>query len=74
MKLGPILAKSSKRNLWNLNMFSLVKRSPPLEEQRQYIKGALIALEREVQKNELFWKDFPLKVSTADQIRERLLT
>ncbi len=55
-------------------MFSLVKRSPPLEEQRQYIKGALIALEREVQKNELFWKDFPLKVSTADQIRERLLT
>ena len=52
----------------------MVKRSPPIEEQRSYIKGALIALEREVQKNELFWKDFPLKVSTVDQIREKLLT
>jgi len=51
-----------------------VKRSPPIEEQRQYIKTHLIALEREVQKNELFWRDFPLKVSTAEQIREKLLT
>jgi len=27
-----------------------------------------------VQKNELFWKEFPLKVATVEQIREKLLT
>jgi hypothetical protein len=31
-------------------------------------------LERDIQKHELFWKDFPLKVSTLEQIKEKLAT
>ena len=54
--------------------YSVVKRSPPLEEQRSYIKNQLIALEREIQKHQLFWKDFPLKVATAESVKEKLLT
>lgn len=48
------------------------KRSPSIEEQKQFIKGSLLQLERDVVKNEGFWKDFPLAVATADQIVEKL--
>ena len=49
-----------------------MKKSPPLEEQRNYIKGSLIQLEREIQKNEIFWKDFPQKVASLTQLKEKL--
>ncbi len=36
------------------------------------MKGILHQHEKEVAKNELFWKDFPLSVATADQIKQKL--
>ena len=53
---------------------SLKKTSPPLELQKSHIKTSLISLEREIQKSELFWKDFPLKVAPIEQIKEKLAT
>ena len=75
MRLGPTHARLSKKtSVVKYGRYSITKRSPPIDEQRNYIKASLISLEREIQKHELFWKDYPLKVATYDQIKEKLAT
>mmetsp|Transcript_3423 Transcript_3423/g.2406 ORF Transcript_3423/g.2406 Transcript_3423/m.2406 type:complete len:167 (-) Transcript_3423:715-1215(-) len=53
---------------------NVVKKSPSIEEQKAFIKGSLIQLEREVQKNEIFWKDFPQKVAPLSELKEKLFS
>jgi hypothetical protein len=43
-----------------------------MEEQKTFIKGSLIQLERDIQKNEIIWKDFPQKVASLAQLKEKL--
>lgn len=82
MRPGPIPAKLSKSYNTKIHSgdkiqylkSSVVKRSPPLEDQKNFVKGSLIQLEREIQKNEIFWKDFPQKVASLTQLKEKLLT
>jgi hypothetical protein len=62
-----------ERGLTYVICYSVVKRSPPLEEQKAFIKGSLIQLEREIQKNEIAWKDFPHKVASLTQLKEKLM-
>lgn len=45
-----------------------------MDEQKSFIKQQLIQLEREIQKSEIFWKDFPLKVASLTQLKEKLGT
>ena len=73
MKHGQLSARYRKLDIWetNIQYFRLQKKSPPLEEQKKFVKGSLITLERDIQKAINHWKGFPLKTATFEEIKAK---
>ncbi|CDW86928.1 calpain family cysteine protease containing protein [Stylonychia lemnae] len=57
----------------NQQRLRLSKRSPPIEDQKNLIKQQVLSLEREILKNEQFWRDFSFRNVDSQAIQKKLL-